>query len=64
MATAPTVESLDQIMAELQPGYTGQKGIINQQIANTDATYKASELALDAAKTQGFNQINRLQVVD
>lgn len=58
MAKAPTVQTLDQIMAELQPGYAGQKGIINKQIANTDATYKANELALDAAKTQGFNQIN------
>lgn len=59
MATsAPTVQTLDQIMAELQPGYAGQKGIINQQIANTDATYKATDLALDAAKTQGFNKIN------
>lgn len=59
MATAPTVQSLDQIMASLQPGYAAQQGVINQQIANTDATYKAQSLALDAAKTQGFNQINR-----
>lgn len=58
MATAPKVQTLDQIMAELQPGYAGQKDVINKQIANTDETYKASELALDAAKTQGFNQIN------
>lgn len=55
---APTVQSLDQIMAELRPGYAAQQGVIGQQIANTDATYKASELALDAAKTRGFNQIN------
>lgn len=58
MANAPTVQSLDQIMASLQPGYAAQQGIIGQQIANTDATYKAQSLALDAAKTQGFNQIN------
>jgi hypothetical protein len=58
MANAPTVQSLNQLMAELTPGYAGQKKVIGQQIANTDATYKASELALDAAKTQGFNQIN------
>lgn len=58
MATAPTVQTLDQIMAELQPGYTAQRGVIAQGIQNTNETYKASELALDAAKTQGFNQIN------
>ena len=58
MATAPTVQTLDQIMAELQPGYTAQRGVIQKGIKNTNETYKASELALDAAKTQGFNQIN------
>ena len=58
MATAPTVQTLDQIMAELQPGYTAQRGVIQKGIQNTNETYKASELALDAAKTQAFNQIN------
>lgn len=58
MATPPTVQTLDQIQAELQPGYTAQRGIIQKGIANTNETYKASEMALDAAKTQGFNQIN------
>lgn len=58
MATAPTVQTLDQIMAELQPGYAGQRQVIGKAIANTNETYKASELALDASKTQGFNQIN------
>lgn len=58
MATAPTVQTLDQIMAELQPGYTGQRQVIGKGIVNTNETYKASELALDAAKTQGFNEIN------
>lgn len=59
MATqAPAVQSLNQIMAELQPGYTAQRGVIAKGIQNTNETYKASELALDADKTQGFNQIN------
>jgi hypothetical protein len=58
MATAPTVQTLDQIMAELQPGYTGQREVIGKAIANTNETYKATDLGLDAAKTQGFNQIN------
>lgn len=56
--TAPTVQTLDEIMASLQPGYAAQQGIIGKQIENTDATAKAQKLALDAAKTQGFNQIN------
>lgn len=58
MATAPIVQTLDQIQAELQPGYTAQRQVIQKGIQNTNETYKASELALDAAKTQGFNQIN------
>ena len=58
MATAPTVQTLDQIMAELQPGYTAQREVIGKGIQNTNETYKASELALDASKTAGFNQIN------
>lgn len=58
MATVPTVQTLDQIMAELQPGYKAQRGVIQKGIQNTNETYKASQLALDAAKTQGFNQIN------
>lgn len=58
MATAPIVQTLDQIMAELTPGYAGQREVIGKAIANTNETYKASELALDASKTQGFNQIN------
>lgn len=59
MATAPTVQTLDEIMASLQPGYAAQQGIIGKQIENTDATAKAQKLALDAAKTQGFDTINR-----
>lgn len=58
MATAPTVQTLDQIMAELQPGYAAQRQVIGKAIQNTNETYKATDLALDAAKTQGFNQIN------
>lgn len=58
MANAPTVQSLDQIMAGLQPGYQEQQGILDQQIANTDVTNAASKSALNAAKTQGFNKIN------
>jgi len=58
MATAPIVQTLDQIQAELQPGYTAQRGVIQKGIQNTNETYKASDLALDAAKTEGFNQIN------
>lgn len=58
MAKAPTVQTLDQIMAELQPGYAAQRKVIGKAIQNTNETYKATDLALDAAKTQGFNQIN------
>ena len=45
MATAPTVQTLDQIMAELQPGYAGQRKVIAKGMLNTNEAYKASELA-------------------
>ena len=41
MATAPTVQTLDQIMAELQPGYQGQRDVIGKQIANGEEVKKA-----------------------
>ena len=58
MATAPTVQTLDQIMAELQPSVQGQVGVINQQKAANAAVYDAQRAGLDAQKVKGFNDIN------
>lgn len=58
MATAPTVQTLDQIMAELQPSVQGQVGVINQQKAASAGIYDAQRAGLDAQKVKGFNDIN------
>ena len=58
MATAPTVQALDQIMAELQPSVQGQVDVINQQKAASAGIYDAQRAGLDAQKVKGFNDIN------
>lgn len=58
MATTPTVRPLADIMAELDPAYSQQTGIIQNQIAGLGTKYAAQEAALGAKKTEGFNQIN------
>lgn len=58
MATAPTVQSLGDIMAELQPSVQGQVDVINQQKSANAAIYEAQRAGLDATKTQEFNRIN------
>ena len=58
MATAPTVQALDQIMAELQPSVQGQVDVINQQKAASADIYDAQRAGLDAEKVRGFNEIN------
>lgn len=58
MATAPTVQKLDQIMAELQPSVQGQVDVINKQKAASAAVYDAQRAGLDAQKVRGFNDIN------
>lgn len=58
MATAPTVQKLDQIMAELQPSVQGQVDVINQQKAASAGIYDAQRAGLDAQKVEGFNDIN------
>jgi hypothetical protein len=58
MATAPTVQTLDQVMAELAPGYQTQQAIIDKQQAGLGAKYGAQKQGLEAQKVQGFNTIN------
>lgn len=58
MATAPTVQNLDAIVAELQPSVQGQTDNINAQKAANAAIYDAQRTALEAEKVEGFNQIN------
>lgn len=60
MATyaAPVVQNLNDIVAELQPSVQGQTDVINKQKEASAAIYDAQRAGLDAAKTQGFNDIN------
>lgn len=58
MATAPAVQSLDQIIASLNPAYQASTDVINNQIAAVPAKYDAQRTALTGAKVQGFNDIN------
>lgn len=58
MAQAPQVQSLDQIMAELNPANTQQTNLIRQQQAGLGEQFKAQQGALDATKAQEMNTIN------
>jgi hypothetical protein len=55
---APKVQSLSEIMASLNPAYKGQRSVINQEIAAVPQDQATQMAALDAAKGQGFNDIN------
>ena len=56
--SAPVVQTLDQIMAELAPGAQGQIDNIGKrrELLGTQAT--AQKSGLEAAKVKGFNTIN------
>ena len=60
MATyaAPTVQSLGDIMQELQPAVQGQVDVINAQKEANAGVYEAQRAGLDATKTREFNTIN------
>jgi hypothetical protein len=58
MNNAPQVQSLADIMAELNPAYAATTDVIGKQRAGLGAKYDTQRTALGAEKTQGFNQIN------
>lgn len=55
---APVVQSLDTILANLDPAYSGQEDVVKQQQGGLDAKYGAQVAGLDAAKTNSFHDIN------
>jgi len=55
---APVVQSVEQIVAELNPAYQGSIDVINQRRAAIPTQFEAQRQALGAEKVQGFNQIN------
>jgi len=58
MNNAPQVQSLADVMAQLDPAYSAQRGLIQQQQAGLGTKYATQQAGLDATKTQSFNKIN------
>ena len=58
MASAPVVQTLDQIMAELAPGAQGQLSNIDKRRGLIATNAEAQKSGLEAAKVKGFNTIN------
>ena len=54
----PVVQSVEQIVSELNPVYQGSIDVINQRRAQIPTMFEAQRQALGAEKVQGFNQIN------
>ena len=55
---APVVQSVEQIISDLNPAYQGSIDVINQRRAQIPTQFEAQRQALGAEKVQGFNQIN------
>ena len=60
MATpsAPKVQSISQLMADLAPGYDEQAKVIGKQQEAVGQEFAAQRQGLDAIKGENFNQIN------
>lgn len=54
----PQVQSVEQIISDLNPAYQSSIDVIGQRRAQLPQQFDAQRMALDAAKVQGFNQIN------
>lgn len=57
MAT-PQVQSVEQIITDLNPAYQGSIDVIGQRRAQLPGMFEGQRQALGAEKVQGFNQIN------
>lgn len=55
---APQVQTLAQVMADLNPAYSGQTAVNTAQQAAVPIKYAAQKTALTAQKGQDFNTIN------
>lgn len=56
---APVVQSLDDILASIQPGYQQQENLYNQQIAAIPGQTDAQVAGLEVGKQNAFRDINR-----
>lgn len=55
---APQVQTIEQIIGDLNPAYNSSVNVIQQKQAQLPQQFQAQRMALDAQKVQGFNQIN------
>ena len=55
---APTVQSVEQVIADLNPAYSGSIDVINNRRAALPGQFQAQRSGLEAEKVVGFNQIN------
>lgn len=55
---APQVQSLDSILAGLNPAYAPSEALYNQQIAAIPGQQQAAQAGLDQTKTNSFHDIN------
>ena len=56
--SAPTVQSVEQIVADLNPAYSGSIDVLNKRRAALPGQFQAQRSGLEAEKVVGFNQIN------
>lgn len=54
----PTVQSVEQIIADLNPAYSGSIDVLNKRRAALPTQFQAQRSGLEAEKVVGFNQIN------
>ena len=55
---APVVQSVEQIIADLNPAYKESIDVVNKRRAALPGQFQAQRSGLEAEKVQGFNQIN------
>lgn len=55
---APVVQSVEQIISDLNPAYQGSIDVISQRRAALPTQFQAQRSGLEAEKVVGFNQIN------
>lgn len=55
---APKVQTIEQIVNDLNPAYQGSIDMVNKRKALIPEQQKADQMALDAQKTKNFNKIN------
>ena len=58
MATAPTVQTLAQAMADLDPAYAASRSVVERRRSALPQKYEAARAGIYAERGEGFNAIN------